>query len=528
MTIIFKDFTADAFGEKTTALIGEYLRACREQLPGEDSDLPERIALWHRESASDFRAFHQGFLKNQLSNGSDVRAIVTFCLAFMHSYGQATLDHLYEEMVNQRCVVNPRHIMLGAGLPTLMPLLDATFSAIPRLVHMQYVASWAREYLGTDEYRRCGFEIFGKDVLLDSGSASEERIKQAHIDNIRAARRPRADQGSSQGSDMALYDLFVSIFKGETTQGVSLDQVSAYLIQDILNGKASKDNHLETCVHVTMYPIGLFCHLQGLGVERIIGQLRIVMSAICRALEVDAALGDRVFRGVLINLFYFDAKALRQLRPTLDEVSGHGIGQHVLSGDQHRKLLGGPLALTYHSRRWKPQSLLAFQLECMASAGFDIRFDDVLGGHATAEVQTNLLSREGGCTKGLKAILNATDTLPDLAYESLEEAVNYGALTAHEAAVFISGVCTSVATRYAYWAKHQSWIHAMQPKLPEKTLLQLTPAMRQLTIGCLAQTERLCADAMSLLNVTGEELQATGLHLSEDRWEQALGHDLGL
>jgi hypothetical protein len=85
-----------------------------------------------------------------------------------------------------------------------------------------------------------------------------------------------------------------------------------------------------------------------------------------------------------------------------------------------------------------------------------------------------------------------------------------------------------VATRYAYWAKHQRWIHAMQPKLPEKTLVQLTPAMRQLTIGCLAQTERLCADAMALLNVTGEELQATGQLLAEDRWEQALGHDLGL
>lgn len=528
MTIILKDFTADAFGEKTTALIGEYTRACREQLPGEDSDLPERIVLWHRESASDFRAFHQGYLKKQLSNGTDVRAILTFCLAFMHSYGQATLEHLYEELVNQHFVVNPRHIMLGAGLTTMMPLFDAKFSAIPRLVYMQYIASWARDYLENKAYRRCVFEMFGRDDLLDSGSESEERIKQEHIENIRAARRPRASQGSSYDREVALYGLYVSVFKGETPQEVTLNQVSHYLIQDILNGRADKDNDLETCVNVTMYPIGLLCHLQGLGVERIMGQLRIVMSAICRALEVDAALGDRVFRGVLINLFYFDATALRQLRPTLDEVSGHGIGQHVLSGDQHRKLLGGPLALTYHSRRWKPQSLLAFQLECMASAGFDIRFDDVLGGHATAEVQTNLLSREGGCTKGLKAILNATDTLPDLAYESLEEAVNYGALTAHEAAVFISGVCTSVATRYAYWAKHQSWIHAMQPKLPEKTLLKLTPAMRQLTIGCLAQTERLCADAMSLLNVTGEELQATGQHLSEDRWEQALGHDLGL
>ncbi|WP_410951000.1 hypothetical protein [Pseudomonas sp. S1(2024)] len=528
MNVIFKDFAADAFGEKTTALINEYTQACRKQLPGEDNDLPRRIALWHRQSASNFRKFHHDFLENRLCNGTDLRAVLTFCMAFLHSYGQSSLADFYERLVDHHLSINPRHVMLGVGLPPLMPLFDAKLSVIRRLVHRLYITSEAGKRFDSSIYARCGFEIFGKAQRSTLGTDPVSQCTQEHIDNIRANQRPQVRGGANFSGDVGLYDLFVAVFKGQVVHGVTLDQVSRYLIQDILNGRVTTDNELATCVKVAVYPIGLLCHLEGVGMKRLIKQLRIVMTAICQALKIDAVLGDAVFRGVLINLFYFDPEALRRLAPARDEVSGQAIRQHLLIGDQHRKLLGGPLALIYHPVSWNPQSLLAFQLDCLGRAGFNIGFDDALGGGATHEVQANLLAREGGYTDGLKAVLNAAVTLPSIPYEELERVVDFDALTAPEAAVFISGVCASVAARYKYWAIHQSWIPSMRPKLPEKTLLQLTPPIRQLTIDCLAKSERLCTDSMLLLNVTGEELQASGQHLPEDRWEQALGHDMGL
>lgn len=527
-TSLFPRFQPDTYGKETDALISEYLAEARElALAGCGDDWGVGIRHWQQRNPLEFLVFHTTFLDNQIAKGRDLKALFTFCLTFMLHYSFSSLDRYYEQLVKRMPLTMPTILVIGGYLP-LVPLLDVRAIDIPPLLSQMHHNS-QRQYRNTDlpsgisPYQKRCLEMFGE---VEKPSYTPAFLK--HMLAIKKGLDPRERDGANLGGDPALLDLFVAVFKGHKDCGVSLKATSRYLIHDILNCGDFGSNTLDVCLGIVFYPIGLLCHLQGMGYDQLAQRLETVMGEVVEALHLDAFKGD-LLRGAMINLLYFDAAMLKRLQVSHAEISGQAVEPNAESSQNLKNTLGGPLAWISHQNDSDLQSLLPYHLKCLESAGHTVSFDDVAGGAAMPEIQAKLLSMAGGCTPGLKAILNEQKIVKNFLFTSLQRAIDYEALTDAEAAFFIAHIFIAQAIQMEYEQKfRRSGLTNYYGFHAEPINKRLTPETREMTILRLAATGHINAHTSKLLGLTGADLKATDHPFADELWEYTLSGDLGL